>query len=64
MCGSRSVSVSDPIGPGVNGLLASIDHGNYGAFINQVDAKCCQPGQGKLFAEAAVLIALAEELSA
>ncbi|MGB5760277.1 MAG: Ig-like domain repeat protein [Acidimicrobiales bacterium] len=52
-------------GPGVNGLLAKLDQGDYQAFINQVNAKCCTPANGKLFsqAEAAALITLATELN-
>ena len=51
-------------GPGVNGLLAKLDQGDYQAFINQVNAKCCTPASGKLFSvsEAATLIALANQL--
>lgn len=53
-------------GPGVNGLLAKLDEGSYGAFINQVEAKCCTPKRGKLFTpeQAATLIELAQVLDA
>ncbi len=52
-------------GPGVNGLLSKLDNGDYAAFINQVNAKCCTPANGKLFSEeeAEILIELAEQLA-
>jgi ABC-type branched-subunit amino acid transport system substrate-binding protein len=51
-------------GPGSNGLYAKLAVGNYAAFINQVEAKCCLPSNGKLFtrAEADTLIDLASAL--
>lgn len=51
-------------GPGSNGLYAKLASGNYAAFIDQVEAKCCLPSNGKLFtrAEANTLIDLASAL--
>jgi branched-chain amino acid transport system substrate-binding protein len=51
-------------GPGSNGLYAKLAVGNYAAFIDQVEAKCCLPSNGKLFtrAEADTLIDRASAL--
>ncbi|MDH3397782.1 MAG: ABC transporter substrate-binding protein [Acidimicrobiia bacterium] len=51
-------------GPGSNGLYATLQNGNYAAFIHQVEALCCLPSNGKLFtrSEADLLIGLASEL--
>ncbi len=51
-------------GPGSSGLYAKLEQGNYAAFINQVEAKCCLPAPGKLFTreEADLLIAMATDL--
>lgn len=52
-------------GPGVKGLLTSLQQGAYGPFINQLNAKCCIPDNGKLFtqAEVATLTTLASHLT-
>ena len=51
-------------GPGSNGLYSKLSNEDYASFINQVEAKCCLPANGKLFTrtEADLLIALATEL--
>ena len=51
-------------GPGSNGLYAKLAVGNYADFIDQVEAKCCLPSNGKLFtrAEADTLIDVASAL--
>ena len=57
-------------GPGVEGILAKLEGPtpSYGSFINQVNGKCCLPGNGNgnglllTAEEAAILIALATAL--
>ncbi|MCP4964575.1 MAG: hypothetical protein GY926_05025 [bacterium] len=57
-------------GPGNNGLInalqSKIAAGQYSAFVNQVNAKCCLPSNGKRFTveQAAILTSLAAELEA
>lgn len=56
-------------GPGNNGLInaltSKVSNNDYGAFINQISAKCCLPANGKKFTaeQAALLTQLATELS-